>query len=98
MTLAVGTPAEARSAKYQGNIVLEAIISTEGKVTYVRAVQVTTLDKQVVGPPSLDRAWVSLEETSIDSVKQWRFKPALGTDRKPVAVFAPIQITFRLLN
>jgi len=89
---------EARSAKYQGNIVLEAVITTEGKVTYVRAIQVTTLDKQVVGTPALDRAWVSLEETAIDSVKQWRFKPAHGTDGKPVAVLVPIQITFRLVN
>jgi hypothetical protein len=89
---------EARSAKYQGNIVLEAIITTEGKVTYVRALQVMTLDKQVVGTPALDRAWVSLEETAIDSVKQWRLKPAHGADGKPIAVLVPIQITFRLVN
>jgi hypothetical protein len=90
--------AEARSAKYQGTVVLEAIITTEGKVTYVRAVQVTTLDKRVVGTPSLDRAWVSLEETAIDSVKRWRLKPAHRTDGEPVAVLVPIQITFRLVN
>jgi periplasmic protein TonB len=89
---------EARSAKYQGIIVLEALISTEGNVTYARAVRVTTLDKRVVGSPSLDRAWVSLEETAIDSVKLWRLKPACGTDGKPVSVRVPIQITFRLLN
>jgi hypothetical protein len=86
---------EARSAKYQGSIVLEAVITTEGKAAYVRAVQVTTLDKQVVGAPALDRGWVSLEETSIDAIKQWRFKPAHDTDGKPVAVLVPIEITFR---
>jgi Gram-negative bacterial TonB protein C-terminal len=90
--------AEARSAKYQGNIILEAVIRTEGKAAYVRAIKVTTVDKQVVGTQTLDRAWVSLEEAAIDSVKQWRFKPAHDTDGKPVAVLVPIEITFRFIN
>ncbi len=90
--------AEARLAKYQGNIVLEAIITIEAKAAYVRAVQVTTSDKRVVGTQTLDRAWVSLEEAAIDSVKQWRFKPAHDTDGKPVAVLVPIEITFRFIN
>jgi len=90
--------AAARSAKYEGTISLEAVITTDGKVTNVRAVQVTTLDKQVVGIPALDRAWVSLEETAIDSVKQWQFKPAHDTDGKPVAVLVPIEISFRFIK
>jgi outer membrane biosynthesis protein TonB len=87
---------EARKAKYQGNIELEVIITREGKVMYVRAVQVTTLDKQVVSTAALDRAWVSLEETAIDSVKQWLFKPAHATDGTPVAIVVPMEVTFRL--
>jgi hypothetical protein len=90
--------AEARSAKYEGNIVLEAVITTEGKAAYVRATQVTTLDKQVVGAQTLDRAWVSLEETAIDTVKQWRLKPAHDTDGKPVAALVPIEISFRFIK
>jgi protein TonB len=90
--------AEARSAKYEGNIVLEAVITTEGKAAYVRAIRVTTLNKQIVGTRTLDRAWVSLEETAIDAVKQWRFKPAQNTDGKPVAVLVPIEISFRFIK
>jgi TonB family protein len=90
--------AEARSAKYEGNIVLEAVITTEGKAAYVRAIRVTTLNKQIVGTRTLDRAWVSLEETAIDAVKQWRFKPAQNTDGKPVAVLVPIEISFRFVK
>jgi hypothetical protein len=89
---------EARSAKYEGNIVLEAVITTEGKAAYVRAIKVTTLDKQVVGTQALDRAWISLEEIAIDAVKQWRFKPAHDTDSKPVAVLVPIEISFRFFK
>jgi TonB-like protein len=88
---------EARSAKYEGNIVLEGIITTEGNITYVHATQVSTSNKRVVGPQSLDRAWVSLEEAAIDSVKRSRFKPAYGADGKPVAVIVPIEVTFRVL-
>jgi TonB family protein len=88
---------EARSAKYQGNVVLEANITTDGRAANVRAIRVTTIDQKVVGIPNLDRAWVSLEETAIESVKKWEFKPSHGTDGKPVVVRVPIEISFRLL-
>jgi outer membrane biosynthesis protein TonB len=88
---------EARSAKRQGIIILEVIISTDGKATSVRAIQVRTLDKQVIGAQYLDRAWVSLEETAIDSVRKWQFKPAYGSDGKPLTVLTPLEMTFRLV-
>jgi outer membrane biosynthesis protein TonB len=87
---------EARKAKYQGNVELEVIITSEGKVTSVRAVQVKTLDNQVVSTAALDRAWVSLEETAIDSAKQWLFKPAHAADGTPVAMVIHMEVTFRL--
>ncbi len=87
---------EARGAKYQGTIILEAVISAGGTATYARAKQVQTLDRHIVTPPALDRAWVSLEETAIDTIKQWRFKPAHGADGKPVTVLVPVEVTFRL--
>jgi hypothetical protein len=87
---------EARKAKYQGTIELEVSISSEGKVVHVRAVQITTLDKQVISTAALDQAWVSLEETAIDSVKQWLFKPAHATDGTPVAIVVHMEVTFRL--
>jgi protein TonB len=73
---------EARKAKYQGTVVLQAVITPDG-----RAIEI-----QVVKGPGL-----GLEEKAVEAVKQWRFKPALGPSGKPVAVVVPIEVTFRLL-
>lgn len=73
---------EARKAKYQGTVVLQAVITADG-----RAIEI-----QVVKGPGL-----GLEEKAVEAVKQWRFKPALGPSGKPVAVVVPIEVTFRLL-
>jgi len=73
---------EARKAKYQGTVVLQAVITADG-----RAIQI-----QVVKSPGL-----GLEEKAVEAVKQWRFKPAMGPDGKPVSVVVPIEVTFRLL-
>lgn len=73
---------EARKAKYQGTVVLQAIITADG-----RAIEI-----QVVKGPGL-----GLEEKAVEAVKQWRFKPALGPGGKPVSVIVPIEVTFRLL-
>ena len=47
---------------------------------------------QVVKGPGL-----GLEDKAIEAVRNWRFKPALGPDGKPVATLTPIEVTFRLL-
>ena len=73
---------EARKAKYQGTVVLQAVITPDGRATEI----------QVVKGPGL-----GLEEKAVEAVKQWRFKPALGPNGKPVAVVVPLEITFRLL-
>jgi periplasmic protein TonB len=73
---------EARKAKYQGTVVLQAVITADG-----RAIEI-----QVVKGPGL-----GLEEKAVEAVKQWRFKPAMGPSGKPVAVVVPIEVTFRLL-
>jgi periplasmic protein TonB len=73
---------EARKAKYQGTVVLQAVITPDG-----RAIEI-----QVVKGPGL-----GLEEKAVEAVKQWRFKPALGPGGKAVAVVVPIEVTFRLL-
>ena len=39
---------------------------------------------------------MGLDERAVEAVKQWRFKPALGPDGKPVAVALTIELTFRL--
>ena len=73
---------EARKAKYQGTVVLQAVITPDG-----RAIEI-----EVVKGPGL-----GLEEKAVEAVKQWRFKPAMGPAGKPVAVVVPIEVTFRLL-
>jgi protein TonB len=40
---------------------------------------------------------LGLEDKAIEAVKNWRFKPALGPNGKPVATLTPIEVTFRLL-
>jgi TonB family protein len=73
---------EARKAKYQGTVVLQAVITPDGRATEI----------QVVKGPGL-----GLEEKAVEAVKQWRFKPANGPGGKPVPVIVPIEVTFRLL-
>ncbi len=73
---------EARKAKYQGTVVLQAVITADGRATEI----------QVVKGPGL-----GLEEKAVEAVKQWRFKPANGPNGKPVDVVVPIEVTFRLL-
>lgn len=73
---------EARKAKYQGTVVLQAVITPDG-----RAINI-----EVVKGPGL-----GLEEKAVEAVKLWRFKPAAGPGGKPVPVIVPIEVTFRLL-
>jgi protein TonB len=73
---------EARKAKYSGTVTLQVVITPDG-----RAIEI-----QVVKGPGL-----GLEEKAVEAVKQWRFKPALGPNGKPVAVVVPIEVLFRLL-
>ncbi len=74
---------EARKAKYEGTIVLQAIIAADGSVSDV---------EDVKGPG------LGLNEVAIQTVKNWKFTPAVGPDGKPVAVMVPVQITFRFVN
>lgn len=72
---------EARKAKYQGTVVLQVTITTDG-----RAVNIS-----VVKGPGL-----GLEEKAIEAVRSWRFKPAAGPNGRPVPTIVPIEVTFRL--
>jgi len=72
---------EARKAKYQGIVVLEGVITLDGKVTQIR----------VVKSPGL-----GLDEKAVEAVRTWRCKPAMGPNGKPVPTQVPIEVTFRL--
>jgi protein TonB len=73
---------EARKAKYQGVVVLQLIVTPDG-----RAINI-----QVIKGPGL-----GLEEKAIEAVRGWQFKPASGPNGKPVPVYAVIEVNFRLL-
>ncbi len=73
---------EARKAKYQGTVLLEVIVTPEGRATNIRVIKGVGL---------------GLDEKAIEAVRTWIFKPAIGPNGKPVAVRVPIEVTFRLL-
>ena len=73
---------EARKAKFQGVVLLQVTVTPDGRATNI----------QIVRGPGL-----GLEDEAISAVKTWRFKPALGPNRAPVATEIGIEVNFRLL-
>lgn len=71
---------EARKAKYQGTVTLNVVVGPDGRVH----------DARVAIPLGM-----GLDEKAIESVKHWTFQPA-KKDGRPVAVYAQIQVDFRL--
>jgi len=72
---------QARKAKFEGVVQIQAVIGPDGRATDIKV---------------LKKVGYGLEDVSVKTVQNWRFKPALGPDGKPVAVLAPIEVTFRL--
>lgn len=72
---------EARRAKYNANVVLQVVVTAEG-----RAENISVLRKAGFG----------LDQNAIEIVKTWQFKPATGPDGNPVATVVPIEVTFRI--
>jgi TonB family protein len=72
---------QARAAKLSGSVVLRIVVNAEGN-----AEEITVVKKLGMG----------LDEKAIETVKNWRFKPADGPDGNPVASVVPIEVTFRL--
>ncbi len=71
---------EARKAKYQGVVVLNIIVGTDGRVHSPRVVR------------SLG---MGLDEKAIEGVKTWKFDPS-KKDGRPVAVEMNIEVAFNL--
>lgn len=76
-------PEKARRKKVEGALVLEVIITPEGRATNITV-------KKSVG--------YGLDEKAVEAVRGWRFKPATGPEDKPLPVRSTIEITFRLLK
>lgn len=74
---------KARAAKLNGSVVVQAIVTADG-----RAENLSVVKGHELG--------LGLDESAIRAVAEWRFKPALGPDGKPVAVLVPVEVTFRI--
>jgi TonB family protein len=73
---------EAVKVKYQGTVLLRFLVRADGSTT----------DVQVVRSLGL-----GLDEHAIETVRTWRFRPAIGPNGKPAAVVMMAEISFRLL-
>ena len=71
---------EARKAKYQGSVMLSAVIDAEGRPRELRVARALGM---------------GLDEKATEAVSRWRFTPALK-DGRPVAVQISIEVVFRL--
>lgn len=72
---------EAVKAKYQGTVVLVAVITADGRATDIHVSKGLGL---------------GLDEKAVEAVRTWRFRPALGPDGKPASVRQTIEVTFHL--
>lgn len=72
-------PVEAKKAHVQGKVLLDAVIGDDGSVENLRVVS---------GP-------TKLQQSALDAVKQWKYKPFLLNGR-PVAVNTTITVTYSL--
>lgn len=72
---------QARKAKYQGVVVLNLVVKSDGTVRDVKVVQTLGL---------------GLDEKAVEAVKQWRFRPG-QRNGQAVDVLATVEVTFRLL-
>ena len=72
---------EARKAKYSGVVLVEAVVTVDGRVMRPR----------VERSPGL-----GLDETTVNTMRTWRCKPAVGPGGKPVATLVQFEVNFRL--
>jgi len=74
---------EARQAKISGDVELEVIINSDGKVGDVRVVR------------SLDDRF-GLDQEAVKAAKQWLFAPGRDRDGRPVPVVVTLILSFRV--
>jgi TonB family protein len=73
---------DARKAKVQGSVLIRFVVLSDGRVTNVSVMR------------SLG---YGLDENAIETVKGWKFKPAVGPGGKAVNVEMQVEVLFRLL-
>jgi len=71
-----------RRERVQGESVFEVLISAQGVAERLRPIRLLGY---------------GLDEQAFNAIKKWKFKPATAkADGRPIAVIAPIEVTFRL--
>lgn len=71
----------ARKARYQGTVVLQALIGVDGMAHDIKVVQPLGL---------------GLDEKAIEALKLWKFTPAKKRNGQSIATLADVSVTFRL--
>jgi periplasmic protein TonB len=71
----------ARADKLQGSVLLDILVTLEGKATKIIVVK---------------GLGEGLDEKAIEAVKSWKFKPAKDATGTPVAVRTQVHVTFHL--
>jgi TonB family protein len=74
---------DARKAKFEGSVALQAIIQADGHATNIQVVK---------------GAGLGLDEKAVEAVRSWRFKPAVGPNGTSVPTIAPVEVDFHLSN
>jgi protein TonB len=72
---------EARKAKYSGVVLVDAVVTVDGQVTQPR----------VIKSPGL-----GLDDTTVQTMRTWRCKAALGPSGRPVPTRVQFEVNFRL--
>jgi periplasmic protein TonB len=72
---------EARKAKYQGTVLLDVTVTTDGRI---------------VNPVVIKGPGLGMEEKALAKVRTWKLRPALGPGGKPVNCRIQIEVTFHL--
>ncbi|HEY2461570.1 MAG TPA: energy transducer TonB [Candidatus Acidoferrum sp.] len=76
-----GYSEKARAAKFQGVVILEVVITKEGRPARIK----------VLSSPGL-----GLDIKSIEAVRQWTFVPGKDANGNPTNVSVPLEVSFRL--
>jgi TonB family protein len=71
---------EARKARYEGTVVLEALVRKDGKVDVVHL---------------LRSLGFGLDQNAIEALKRWRFRPGTKNGM-PVDVTVNVEVTFNI--
>jgi len=72
---------QARDAHFQGTVVLELVVLADGRPSEVRVVR---------------GLGMGLDESAVNTVRKWRFKPFIGPQGTPVPVAFAVEVNFRL--